>query len=120
MSVLIKGMQMPTTCGNCPVHKLWAEDDEAQCMIVRTLWTKYSERNPNCPLVPVPPHGRLIDADALMERFDKEMISCDEHGREFSFSFMRGSEYCAEWWVVEQFLWDAETVIPAEVTEEGS
>jgi hypothetical protein len=25
------------------------------------------ERNGNCPLIPVPYHGRLIDADALME-----------------------------------------------------
>lgn len=67
MSILIKGMEMPTTCGNCPVHKLWAEDDEAQCMIKRELWTKCSKRNPDCPLIEIPDgHGRLIDADALM------------------------------------------------------
>ena len=68
MSVLIKGMEMPTTCGNCPVHKLWAEDDEAQCMIKRELWTKYSKRNPDCPLIEIPDgHGRLIDADELIK-----------------------------------------------------
>ena len=105
MSVLIKDEKLPKSCGNC---------------FYDTRCDKWRSRNwgapppYDCPLVEIPPHGRLIDADALMERFDKEMISCDEHGREFSFSFMRGSEYCAEWWVVEQFLWDAETVIPAE------
>lgn len=78
MSVLIR-MEMPTTCGNCPVRKLWAEDDEAQCMINRTLWTKYSKRNPNCPLIPIPPHGRLIDADALIERCK------DEKGNYYSY-----------------------------------
>lgn len=30
----------------------------------------------NCPLVPVPPHGRLIDADALVNKhFGKEYLS---------------------------------------------
>ena len=65
MSVLIKDMEMPTMCGNCPVHKLWPEDDEAQCMIKRELWTKYSKRNPDCPLIEVPPHGDLVDINAL-------------------------------------------------------
>ena len=69
MSILINGMEMPTTCGNCPVHKLWPEDDGAQCMIKRELWTKYSKRNPDCPLIEIPDgHGRLIDADALISK----------------------------------------------------
>lgn len=67
MSILIKGMEMPTTCGNCHVHKLWAYDDEAQCVIKRELWTKYSERNPDCPLIEIPDgHGDLIDRDWML------------------------------------------------------
>lgn len=47
MSVLIKGMEMPTKCGKCFVG------DRSIC--------KYG-----CPLVDIPtPHGRLIDADEL-------------------------------------------------------
>lgn len=76
MSILIKGMEMPTTCGNCPIHKLWAEDDEAQCMIKRELWTKYSKRNPDCPLIEVPDgHGRLIDADAVERNLVKMQMA---------------------------------------------
>lgn len=46
MSILIKGMEMPKDCGKCFVGD-------------RTICSSA------CPLVPVPPHGRLIDADAL-------------------------------------------------------
>lgn len=54
MGVYVNGMEMPKNCGGCPlrascVHRIYME-----------------ERPPDCPLVPVPPHGRLIDADALI------------------------------------------------------
>ena len=76
MSILIKGMEMPTTCGNCPVHKLWPEDDGAQCMIKRELWTKYSKRNPDCTLIEIPDgHGRLIDADAVERNLVKMQMA---------------------------------------------
>ena len=48
----------------------------------------------NCPLVPIPPHGRLIDADALGE-FPYNMDFCDG--------------YEADEWVR-----NAPTIIPAE------
>lgn len=101
MSILIKGMEMPTTCGNCPVHKLWAEDDEAQCMIKRELWTKYSERNPDCPLVEVPPHGRLIDADALIERMFDQLVAK---------TMMFGGQYV----YTKEEINNAPTVIPSD------
>ena len=61
MSVLIKGMGMPTDCAlllkifpdgsvGVPVHLNWAGT-----MVVN-----------DAKAVPVPPHGRLIDADALI------------------------------------------------------
>ena len=70
MSVLIKGMEMPTSCDDCPLQHSeyleckitgnntweWADDHTT-----RTIHPKPSD----CPLVPVPPHGRLIDADAF-------------------------------------------------------
>ena len=60
MSVLIKGMKMPTSCGACEasgtsVCKVWMRSDNLKV------------RHSDCPLVELPPHGRLIDADALME-----------------------------------------------------
>ena len=53
MSVLVKGMEMPKNCGICGFKD--------GCEFSMPL----TERPFDCPLVPVPPHGRLIDADAL-------------------------------------------------------
>ena len=64
MDVLVKGMKMPSSCGNC------------KCNILDILGWRYCcirgaeiENNPTrpewCPLVEVPPHGRLIDADSF-------------------------------------------------------
>ena len=63
MSILIKGMEMPTSCGFCLFEN--HTDDGYECRINGCL-TEYQNRPSDCPLVPVPPHGRLIDADALM------------------------------------------------------
>lgn len=82
MSVLIKGMEMPTSCSRCPMLEgdrleglchaasRWLDDDE--------YWTWYAypegdidDSKPcNCPLVEIPPHGRLVDADALEAQCD--------------------------------------------------
>ena len=67
MSILITCMEMPTSCGDCPIG------DALCCSLmsgVPALWKEYTiavrtnRRHSHCPLVPVPPHGRLIDADA--------------------------------------------------------
>ena len=67
MSVLIQGMQVPTRCAEC-----WLMDGEdSWCTACRGrhLYPEYrsgiKDSPEGCPLVPVPPHGRLIDADAL-------------------------------------------------------
>ena len=68
MSVLIKGMEMPKNCGECLLAKLSPTGESLICnyMLSRVSW---EERPFDCPLVPVPPHGRLIDADALEALF---------------------------------------------------
>ena len=49
---------------------------------------------------------RLIDADALLDKFEKESHAAEEHGRDFSFCFMRGDTPCAEWWTIMQMVED--------------
>ena len=53
--ILIKNMEMPTNC-------LWCEIRD--CSYGNDL---YLERPNDCPLVEVKPHGRLIDADKLLQ-----------------------------------------------------
>ena len=67
MSVLIKGTEMPTVCDEC-----WALDDNydyPRCRVTEEQrgynFNCRERRMDRCPLIPVPDHGRLIDADAL-------------------------------------------------------
>lgn len=59
MSVLIKGMEMPECCGYCPFEY------KNYCLAKPSLRVESADRHPRCPLVPVQPHGRLVDADAI-------------------------------------------------------
>lgn len=67
MSILIN-MEMPKRCSDC-----WALDeygDYPRCRITEEQrgynFNIFEKRMDKCPLMEVPPHGRLIDADALM------------------------------------------------------
>ena len=55
MGVYIKNMEMPKTCNDCLI-----------CCEHSMLYKAITDRrSPKCPLVPVPPHGRLGDLDDL-------------------------------------------------------
>lgn len=64
MSVLIKGMEMPESCHECVAGY-------GGCCFVAPAEADGicpdHGRADFCPLVPVPKHGRLIDADALQK-----------------------------------------------------
>ena len=71
MSILIKGMEIPTSCFYCPFRRKINPDD-IQCLVTRDVFEEtfagtIEMRNRGfCPLIEVSPHhGRLIDADAL-------------------------------------------------------
>lgn len=95
MSVLIKGIEMPTSCRAC----LYSRTD-----IRNVDWCVLTEKDLpcDCPLIPVPPHGRLIDADALY----KDLLEDVGYGEAERFN---------DYWLGEQ-----PTVIPAEPAEEAS
>ena len=63
----------------------------------------------------LPPHGDLIDRDALMHEFEKAERTMEQHGREYSCSFLSSSqEISTEWYCVEDILEDAPTIIEEE------
>lgn len=62
MGIYIKGMEMPECCGYCPFEY------KNYCMVKPSLRVESADRHPRCPLVPVPPHGRLGDLDALVNK----------------------------------------------------
>lgn len=65
MSVYIKGMEMPTEGTVIAIYKLNGK------FYASVHGTEL------CPLIPVPKHGRLIDADALVQLFKEKAA---EHG----------------------------------------
>lgn len=60
MSVLIKGMEMPSNCHACDMLEL---SGVVGCEHAYDTKNSVWGRALNCPLVPVPPHGRLIDGE---------------------------------------------------------
>ena len=116
--ILIKGMEMPEIENN---HGIKAEirmlNGKLELGIMTggyycsQEWTYY-------PLVEIPEHGRLIDADALSNEFAKKANAYYEYGRQFSSSFWSGGEICTEWYAVDEILENAPTVIPASGKEE--
>ena len=71
MSVLIKGMEMPKNCKECPFS-----DHEAWCLIPGDWRERYycpdDERSDDCPLIEVPPHGDLVDRTELLAEYDRQ------------------------------------------------
>ena len=82
MSILIKGMEMPTSCAECYflverftgnefVNECDLQWHSARCREEVDEECEMGTRSETCPLVEVPtPHGRLIDADAREARHE--------------------------------------------------
>lgn len=78
--VYIAGMQKPEKCDDCPLQT---------ADMICELST--------CPLIPVPDHGRLIDAEALMKQV--------EHDAPLSTVYEK---------TMRRYLNNAPTIIPAD------
>lgn len=67
--IYIPNRPMPEHCGECfSYHNLFGRDI-CWCGNGRRI-ELYPDKRPDwCPIVPIPDHGRLIDADALKEHF---------------------------------------------------
>lgn len=110
MGLYIKGMEMPT---NCPCELLGIGYD-LYCSFASGIPARVKEyyeccqngtRPSWCHLVPVAPHGRLIDADAL-----KVSLAFAEKTAEWAVPALRA---------VLMVIDEMPTIIPAEPAEEG-
>ena len=109
--ILIRNMEMPKDgCETCPFNKKVPDIYQRiggkrkiihwtnSCVIDGRWRDVFSDSVPECPLVEVPPHGRLINADVLKETL---MKSAYPEQREWYFA-----EAC-------QFIDEAPTIVPA-------
>ncbi len=60
-------MEVPTRCCDC---KMYVEDIYYCPLLGREIENPWADDGVelDCPLIPVPPHGRLIDADAFIKQ----------------------------------------------------
>jgi len=85
--LLIKGVEMPRCCNNCAFHKQGGtiksvKNGDIICKIIvkceickaEDPYMSYrdadTKRRDDCPLVMIPSHGRLIDADSLKDNIN--------------------------------------------------
>lgn len=118
MSVLIKGMELPKDCMYCKMAYYNASDEFTGCAVVPdkryamhndAVYAKSTQRPDWCPLIEIPAHGRLIDADKmndlLLKEKEKVIGSGDKLGA-FAVGFAMG------------FIYKEPTVIEAEGSED--
>ena len=104
--VYIKGMQMPKGCKDCDL----VLDLRASMLCPISGEFVDFEDTPEtveCPLIPVPDHGRLIDADALITTFC-EWGTRLERGRKLVITMSEGKQ------AIVDIIDDAPTIIPAD------
>ena len=76
MDIMVKGMEMPKSCHACCFFgqaDIWTSEFDGYtksfCKRTGSQTFDYVEKFlPDCPLVPVPPHGRLGDFDEFLNR----------------------------------------------------
>lgn len=79
MSIIVKGMEMPSGCQSCA----FANDEARFCKAAKEYIPMLAAPK-FCPLRPLPEkHGRLIDADA-MEREMSDLVQGDIRGYPYS------------------------------------
>ena len=113
MSILIHDMEMPTSCDKCrfcvngftddaPMYECAVQSYENVSVLVESGGKPFDFRPDWCPLIELPPHGRLIDIKSV------------EYGK---FTTV-GNEY-QRWWngALESVIDNAPTVIEAERSE---
>lgn len=80
MSVIVRGMEMPKNCMSCPFPAVGVDAYYCHCPTQdgKEYDFKYADTIPDtCPLIELPPHGRLIDADEPMTKISTMMQEPD-------------------------------------------
>ena len=91
-------IEMPKACVFCELYDgemYWCRGAKKEIP-----YSSEDERSDNCPLVEIPPHGRLIDADAL-----RDECSTDNKPKE---------DWEYPWYEAQSMIDNAPTIIPAD------
>lgn len=101
MSVLIKGMEMPTEGGEIRIF--------ADGSVWVNAWpTRGYMRIENASAIPVPPHGRLIEKETILDK-------CYQHYEDYMFGKVDGKTALLN---IEKEIKTAPTIIEAEEVDD--
>ena len=117
MSVIVKGMEMPKNCRTCPM--LFDGHSYRWCNITgESLGIEETDngRDEHCPLIELPPHGRLGDLDKLEEQFKRAIETYIPKDPTRHMDVVT-SNRCHAWCNGLTVIQDAPTVIEAERSE---
>ena len=106
MGVYIQCLNVPSNCLSCRFLEVSPTYGDF-CVLKKKTVENVNDKLKNCPLVDVPPHGRLIDADALTNN-----ILLRTYIR-----FHTGETPPSEWMILGQHIINAPTILEAEVEE---
>lgn len=109
MGIYIKGMEMPKDCMECPLETDYGTCGYYSLYVEAGHESDCEKRRDDCPLIELPPHGRLIDADALRYLYEPW-----ENEKELGIDIDKCVVNMA---VVRANIDDAPTIIPAEEGE---
>ena len=128
MSILIKGMEMPKNCNECPMH-FYEGQGICSCRVLSAIeddevLKPWKKKRKDCPLIEIPPHGDLIDRDAFLA--ERRHLYCENCSRrkgmkngKMKFVYDIGGAPCSAcgYGDVLDDIEDAPTIIPAEEGE---
>lgn len=109
MGVYIKGMEMRERCNDqdghwsCPLFGSIYPHGFFCKATTKEIGNPFSKQ-PDCPLVPVPAHGRLIEKSALLNK-------CYQHYEDYMFGKIDGKTALLN---IEKEIKAAPVIIPAE------
>lgn len=65
MSILIKGIKFDGNCWNCPC----LDGEYGDCNALGKKVNHTGDPLPDCPIIELPDHGRLVDVDEMERKF---------------------------------------------------
>lgn len=72
--IYIPGMGMPNECRECALETDYGTCGYYSLYVEAGHDSELGKRRDDCPLVPVPEHGRLIDADAFYKSIKRWLV----------------------------------------------
>ena len=85
MSILIKGMGMPKNCNECRFLREGMLRGHFRCGVSHK--TVNLDTEADCPLIELPPHGRLIDKQMLLRNIADNQMAVSGKGHDLEYAF---------------------------------